>query len=86
MPINFLRYAWGAQMINQIKGKRANLPGLTPVEINDVEILKYYSLNGYTTWEMMGYESLFFFTFFFMAWAALQFTRLSKRWLRALFC
>lgn len=77
--INFLRYAWGAQMINQFKGKRSALSGNPPVEVNGVEILKYYGLDGYTAWEMMGYELLFFFAFFFMAWAALQFTRLSKR-------
>jgi ATP-binding cassette, subfamily G (WHITE), member 2 len=77
--INFLRYAWGAQMINQFKGKRSDLPGNPPVEINGEEILKYYGLDGYTAWQMMGFELLFFVAFFFMAWGALQFTRLSKR-------
>jgi hypothetical protein len=43
------------------------------------EILRYYGLDGYTAWEMLGYECLFFVAFFAAAWAALQFKRMSKR-------
>jgi ATP-binding cassette, subfamily G (WHITE), member 2 len=79
--INFLRYAWGALMISQFRGKTyTDADGVdSEITIGGKPILKYYGLEDYTEWEMLGYELLFFFVFFAAAWAALQFMRLSKR-------
>jgi ATP-binding cassette, subfamily G (WHITE), member 2 len=74
--INPLRYAWGAQMINQFEGKRG--PN-GEIQLQGTEILEYYGLDGYSRWEMIGYVLLFAITFFFLTWAALQFKRLAKR-------
>lgn len=72
--IDFLRYAWGALMISQFRGRSG--PDGRPVTINGEPILSYYGLEDYTAWEMLGYEVLFFIVFFAAAWAALQFSAL----------
>jgi ATP-binding cassette, subfamily G (WHITE), member 2 len=79
--IDFLRYAWGALMISQFRGKTyKNADGVeSEIMIGNQPILKYYGLEKYTAWEMLGYEVIFFVVFFAAAWAALQFKRLSKR-------
>jgi ATP-binding cassette, subfamily G (WHITE), member 2 len=69
--IDFMRYGWGALMISQFKDR--------DVKLNGTPILEYYDLDEYTAWEMLGYEALFLFVFFMMAWAALQFKKQSQR-------
>ena len=78
--INFLRYAWGAQMINSFKDIGAgDTDDKAPPQIAGTPILEYYGLEGETAWGYLGYECLFFIAFFLCAWAALQFKRISKR-------
>ena len=76
--IDFLRYAWYALMINQFKGAKADSGG--EIEIAGSPILQYYATDDFSSkWEPLGYELLFFIAFFFMAWAALQFSKLNNR-------
>ena len=75
--INFLRYAWGAQMMNSfdgLKGDNGDVP-----RIAGQPVLEYYGFDKESTWGYLGYECLFFVAFFLCAWAALQFKRISKR-------
>eukprot|EP00892_Ulva_mutabilis_P005857 jgi/Ulvmu1/3643/UM017_0057.1 len=75
--INFLRYAWGAQMMNSFRGvKDGN--GQVPM-IAGEPVLEYFGFDDQTAWGYLGYECLFFVAFFLAAWAALQFKRISKR-------
>jgi ATP-binding cassette, subfamily G (WHITE), member 2 len=79
--INFLRYAYAALLINQFDGMTENTPNAGgPILIADQQILKYYGVHDFSSsWEVIGYECLFFVAIFFLAWAALQFMKLSKR-------
>ena len=93
--LNFLRYGWGAHMINQFSARQDCPPAVASgeggpaaargvdlskcVTINGSPILQYYNLDQFNKWEMLGYEFLFFVVFFFLAWAALQFKTLAKR-------
>lgn len=69
--MNFLRYAWGSLMINQFKDRNVSVFGES--------VLSYYGLSGYSEWEFLGYETLFFIGIFFATWAALEFKRHVKR-------
>ena len=65
-------------MINQFKGAKADSGG--EIEIAGSPILQYYATDDFSSkWEPLGYELLFFIAFFFMAWAALQFSKLNNR-------
>lgn len=75
--INFLRYAWGAQMINSFKDVVAD-DGSVPTFAGK-PILEHFSLEDETAWGNLGYECLFFVVFFFATWAALQFKTYAKR-------
>jgi ATP-binding cassette, subfamily G (WHITE), member 2 len=79
--INFLRYAWSALMINQFEGEKEEFPVKGgPIQIAGQPILSYYGQDDFKSeWEAIGYECLFFIAFFFLSWAALQFSRLNKR-------
>jgi hypothetical protein len=46
--INFLRYAWGGLMINQVQGQNA--------KIGQYDLLEYYSLDGENKWLFLLYE------------------------------
>ena len=74
--IDYLRYGFGAHLINQF-GAQQGTPG--EPTINGFPIIEYFGFDGYSKWELLGYEFLFFIAFFFMAWAALQWKQLSKR-------
>jgi ATP-binding cassette, subfamily G (WHITE), member 2 len=76
--LTYLRYAWGAQMINAFKGQVQEGTG-DIITINGQEILEYYGLDGFTAWEMLGYEAIFVIVFFVLAWLALQFKTIAKR-------
>lgn len=69
--MDFLRYAWGALMINQFQGKN--------VQIFGQDVLEYYSLDGYSVWEFIAYEIIFFIGFFGLCWFALSFIKHQKR-------
>ena len=79
--IDFLRYAWAAVMINQFDGRTEEAPVAGgPIAIAGTPIAEYYSHDDFgSKWEPIGYEALFFVAFFFMSWAALQFSKLSNR-------
>jgi ATP-binding cassette, subfamily G (WHITE), member 2 len=70
--LDYLRYGWGAFLINQF----SNHPD---AQINGLPVLQYYGVDNYSKWAMLGYEALFFCGFFGAAWAALQFKTLAKR-------
>ncbi|KAK9904696.1 hypothetical protein WJX75_000743 [Coccomyxa subellipsoidea] len=70
--IDFLKYAWSAQMINQFETSHTRvLEGLT--------VLEFYGLEKQNKWAQLGYESLFFIGFTILAWAALAFVSHQKR-------
>jgi ABC-2 type transporter len=80
--LDFLRYAWSSLMINQFRGVTTTnnaAVGPEPIRFNGFPILEYYSIDQFTAWQLLGYEALFFFGFFGLAWAALQFSRLAQR-------
>eukprot|EP00884_Botryococcus_braunii_P014587 jgi/Botrbrau1/23129/Bobra.0243s0059.1 len=70
--ITFLKYGWSAQMLNFYEGTHIPIYG-------GVEVLDFYSLTGLNKWGQLGYETIFFFAFFVLAWAALAFVRHQKR-------
>ncbi|GAB4818157.1 hypothetical protein N2152v2_005203 [Parachlorella kessleri] len=71
--INFMRYSWGALMLNQFGGDRdvQLLGGDT--------VLQYYSLSGADKWVWLGIEFSFFLVFFFLAFVALTLVSHVKR-------
>ena len=64
-------------MINQFED--AVGPDGNPILFQNRPILEYFSLDGKSKWEMLGYELIFLVVSFLLAWAALQFKRLAKR-------
>jgi ATP-binding cassette, subfamily G (WHITE), member 2 len=76
--LTYLRYAWGAQMVNVFKNQVQDETG-GPILINGQEILDFYALDGFTAWGMLGYETIFVFVFFSLAWLALQFKTTCSR-------
>ncbi|GFR48683.1 hypothetical protein Agub_g10638 [Astrephomene gubernaculifera] len=71
--IDFLRYAWGALMINQFSGDHN-------VEFaGGVSILKYYGLEGGDMWAYIGYLAIFWIIFAALALLALTYVRHQKR-------
>lgn len=79
--IDLLRYAWAALMINQFDGQVEDSPDEGgAIRIAGVEIREYFGHDDFgSKWEPLGYEVLFFVAFFFLSWAALQFSTLNKR-------
>lgn len=75
--INFLRYSWGAQMINTFDGVTAD-DGSQPT-IGGEPVLEYFGLAGRSAWGYLGYECIFLVVLFFAAWAVLQFKNFAKR-------
>ncbi|KAL4457942.1 hypothetical protein ABPG75_012807 [Micractinium tetrahymenae] len=71
--IDHLRYAFGSMMVNQFSGDR-DVPyqGGQPV-------LEFYGLGGASAWLFLLYESLFFWVFAALTWAALAFWRHQRR-------
>ncbi len=69
--LNFLRYAFGALAINQFQDRNVPLFG--------VPVLDYYGLGGYSAWEFLGYECIFFFGIFGLTWLALTYKKHVKR-------
>ncbi|KAL6778615.1 ATP-binding cassette sub-family G member 2 [Auxenochlorella protothecoides] len=65
--VNFLRYSWGALMINQFQGANAIYLGS--------EVLEYFALSGYAAWQFFGYLTIFVVVFSFWAWLALAFIK-----------
>ena len=58
--LDFIRYAWHAQMTNEFDGR-------PDVLLNGVPVLEFYDIKD-SKWASLGYESLFFAGFFFFAW------------------
>lgn len=74
--INFLRYAWGAQMVNQWgpESLSISLGGN-----GTVTVLEYYDLDDVDKWGYAGIEALFVIAFFFLAYLALFYMKHSAR-------
>ncbi|EFJ42159.1 hypothetical protein VOLCADRAFT_107413 [Volvox carteri f. nagariensis] len=70
--IDFLRYAWGALMLNQFEDHNVEFAG-------GKTILEYYGLLGADKWTYVGYLSLFWIVFATLALLALTFVRHQKR-------
>ncbi|GLC39039.1 hypothetical protein PLESTB_001286600 [Pleodorina starrii] len=70
--IDFLRYAWGALMVNQFEHQKVDFVG-------GVSILRYYGLEGADKWAYLGYLSLFWIVFAWLALLALTYVRHQKR-------
>ncbi|PNH05918.1 ABC transporter G family member 18 [Tetrabaena socialis] len=70
--IDFLRYAWGALMLNQFENDDVKFAG-------DATILEYYSLKGEDKWAYIGYLSIFWIVFASLALLALTYVRHQKR-------
>ncbi|KAK9867775.1 hypothetical protein WJX84_007302 [Apatococcus fuscideae] len=70
--LNFLRYGWGALMVNQFEGKNA-------IFLGGEEILHYYSLDNCNKWAFLACEFAFFVGFFMASWLALTYRRHSSR-------
>ena len=49
------------------------------VQLFGQDVLEYYSLDGYSTWEFIAYEVIFFIGFFCMCWLTLAFKKHHKR-------
>lgn len=69
--IDFLRYSWGALMVNQFEGSGVRYLGETPLQV--------FGLEGVDKWGNLGVLWAFWGVFFGGAWAALQFKRHEKR-------
>jgi ATP-binding cassette, subfamily G (WHITE), member 2 len=71
--IDFLRYSWGALMVNQF-------------EYNDIvfsqdgqTVLQYFGLSHVDKWSYIGYDSLFFVAYGILAYLALSYIKHEKR-------
>lgn len=79
--LDFLRFAWGALMINQFKDC-----SVTPGDGRTVcpfggsyNILEHFGLRDNNEYEYLGYLTLFFVFFSFSSWALLSFKTYNKR-------
>ena len=70
--IDFLRYGWGALMVNQFSGHNA-------IYLEGKTVLQVFGLSHVNKWHYIGYQWIFFVVFFTGAWAALQYVRHQKR-------
>ncbi|GLC56437.1 hypothetical protein PLESTB_001104700 [Pleodorina starrii] len=70
--IDFLRYAWGALMVNQFEDNDPEFAG-------GLTVLQYYGLQGADKWAYLGYLSLFWLVFAVLALLALTYMRHQKR-------
>ncbi len=52
---------------------------MVQVQLFGQDVLEYYGLDGYSTWEFVAYEILFFIGFFILCWFALAFKKHQKR-------
>lgn len=74
--IDFLRYAWGALMINQFGGaSNVNIV----VSPQTIPILEFYSLSGVSMWAWLGIQACFFVVFAILAYLAISYVRYIKR-------
>ena len=72
--IDFIRYGWGALMVNQFE----DLPEAEwPLVL--VNPLQYLGLDGVNKWAYLGYESIFIVVFGLGAWLALTFMPYGRR-------
>ncbi len=73
--IDFLRYAWGALMVNQFTDPDYG----NPPWIGGQTVLDYYFLGGVSKSAYVGYLALFFPVFFVFAWLTLSYMKYSSR-------
>ena len=76
--IDFLRYSWGALMVNQFKEKNPTF-GQPNADGSTDTLLGTYGLNDVEYGANMGYLLIFFCTFFVLTWATLSFKKYSAR-------
>lgn len=75
--LNFLRYSWGALMLNQFKDTLSD-DGSVPV-IQGIPVLEYYGLTDATIASYSGILSVFAVVLFLGTWAVLHFRTFTKR-------
>lgn len=71
--IDYLRYCWGALMVNQFAGER------NVVAYGDQHVLEYYSLAHVSAWAWLGWAWLFWAVFLGATWAALALVKHQRR-------
>lgn len=76
--IDFLRYAWGALMVNQFKDNDVIFVEDTKTNTS-LTVLEYYSLDGISMWGWFGIELCFFVVFYIFAFLALTYVRHVQR-------
>ena len=69
--IDFLRYSFGALMLNQFEGKDPSFA--------DSTLLGYYSFAGADKYRYLGFLALFFLFFFLMTWFTMSVKRYQSR-------
>ncbi|KAL4446769.1 hypothetical protein ABPG77_008013 [Micractinium sp. CCAP 211/92] len=74
--ISYMRYAWGAVMINQFRAE--------PRPFGTVQVLEHFAPDGQSAWGMLGLQCAFFAAFFVLAWSALALREALPRWRAAL--
>ena len=87
--IDFIRFAWGALMVNQFSGPKGD-----PVWLNGQTVLQHYGLKNFKfhgeahytwytgtvqPWANFGFLCLFFSGFFTLTWATLKYKRYVSR-------
>jgi ABC-type multidrug transport system permease subunit len=70
--VDFMRFSWGALMINEFKGRNV-------IAFDNQEVLDYYSLGGTNKWAYIGYLAIEFAVVFFAFWLVMTFKTHSKR-------
>lgn len=70
--IGFVRYAWGALMVNQFDHN-------DPIWNDNTTVLATYSFQHVDKWSYVGYLSLFFPVFFALAWITMSLKKYQSR-------
>uniref|UniRef100_A0A7S0ULM3 ABC transporter domain-containing protein n=1 Tax=Polytomella parva TaxID=51329 RepID=A0A7S0ULM3_9CHLO len=80
--LDFLKYAWGALMVNNFKGDD---PEWLPVYdkngniVHMMTVLENYGLRNASRADFVGYMALFIFVYFMATWAVIQFKKYQSR-------
>lgn len=69
--IVFIKFGWGALMVNQFEASN-------PPYLGDTTMLDFYGFEGVDKWQYIGYLCIFFAVFFTAAWATLSMRKFTK--------